>query len=188
MGFFQLDPASIARRARGERLPSWEQSVWRGMLGFTALSVAGFAPWPIFDRWVHSMGEMGLYIACTLIFVGLSGVFLHRLILGTGSRWRFQAVFTIAFLGYAGTWVGLWMWLRGDDGERMALAGGVTVMAGILVMAFDAWTVSLLVLGALLLCNGLGYYAGRWCEGQLIIDHRYLAIALWALCYGLGFG
>src|SRR5690349_18217902 len=81
----RLDPSSIARRARVERLPSLGRSIGRGMLGFTALSVAGFAPWPIFDRWFHSMREMHLYIACTLIFVGLSGVILHRLILGTGS-------------------------------------------------------------------------------------------------------
>ncbi len=192
MALLQLDPQNLARRIRdegdGTRLPTLGQSMLRGMLGFTALSVAGFAPWPIFERWFRSMREMQLYIACTLIFIGLSGPLLHRLILGRGSLARFYGVFTVAFLGYAATWVALWVWLRGDAGEFAALAGGVAVMALVLVWAFDAWGSFLLVLAALFACNAAGYYAGRWCEGQFGFHHRYVAIALWALCYGLGFG
>jgi hypothetical protein len=188
MALFQLDPASIAERARGQDLPTTGRSVWRGMLGFMALSIAGFTPWPIFDKWFHRMREMDLYIACTLIFVGLSGVFLHRLILGVGSMPRFYAVFTMAFLGYAAAWVGLWMWLRGPLGEFVATAGGAAVMAGIMALAFDAWRSLAVLLVALFACNAAGYYAGREVEGELIIEHRYVAITLWALCYGLGFG
>jgi hypothetical protein len=188
MAWFQLDPIHIAGRAKGERVPSLARSVWRGVVGFTALSLVGFLPWPVFDRWFRSMREMQLYIACTLLFVGFSGVFLHRLISGAGSRWRFYAVFTIAFLGYAATWVVLWMWLREDRGEFVALVGGILVMAMILASAFDAWRSFLLVLGVLFVCNAGGYYAGRWTEQRLAINHRNVAIALWALWYGIGFG
>jgi len=140
------------------------------------------------DRWFRGLREMHLYLACTAIFIGLSGMLLHRLILGAGSRWRFYAVFTLAFLGYAATWVGLWMWLRGDQGELVALAGGVAVMAGLLALAFDAWGALPAILVALFACQAAGYYAGRWFEGQLVVNHRMVAITLWALCYGVGFG
>ena len=188
MALFQLDPQSIAQRVRAGgqevRLPTLGQSILRGMLGFTLLSIAGFAPWPIFERWFRSMREMQLYITCTLVFIGLSGPLLHRLILGPGSLGRFYKLFTIAFLGYAGTWVGLWVWLRGDVGEFAALAGGVAVMAAIFVGAFDAWRSGLLVLAALFIFNAAGYYAGAWCEGRFAFHHRLFAITLWALCYG----
>lgn len=43
-------------------------------------------------------------------------------------------------------------------------------------------------MAALFALNAGGFYAGSWVEGQLIIDHRLLAILLWAVCYGVGFG
>ncbi len=192
MALFQLDPASIAARVRasGETptLPTLAASVWRGTLGFTLVSIAGFLPWPIFDRWFTGLREMHLYLACTALFIALSGPCLHRLILGPGSLSRFYKLFTLAFLAYAVVWVALWMTLRGDAGSIGGLLGGTAVMGVILALAFDAPRALPGVIAALFLLNTLGYYVGGWIEGKLIIDHRLAAMLLWGACYGLGFG
>lgn len=193
MAFFQLDPSSIAARCRAAttpvRIPTLAQSLRRGILGFTALSVAGFSPWPILERWFHQAGETGLYLACTAVFVALSGLFLHRLILVPGSLRRFYQLFSVAFIAYAAAWVALWVWLRGDAGEFWALVGGAVAMGGILALAFGARRVAAGgIIAGLFALNAVGYYAGRWCEGEFGFHHRYLAMGLWALCYGVGFG
>src|SRR5438094_1897663 len=114
MALFQLDPQGIAARvqASADRTPplTLAASVWRGIFGFTVVSVAGFSPWAIFDRWFRAMREMDLYVACTVVFIGLSGVCLHRLIIGPGSLSRFYKLFSLAFVAYAVVWVAFWVW------------------------------------------------------------------------------
>lgn len=191
MAWFQLDPHSIAARVRsaGETpLPTLAASVGRGMLGFTVVSVAGFLPWPIFGRWFHGLGEMHLYVTCTAVFIGLSGLCLHRLILGPGSLGRFYKLFSIAFIAYAVLWVAGWMALRGDAGSIAGLFGGTVAMGAILCLAFDAVRKMPAVILALFALNTLGYYAGGWVEGQLIGEHRVAAMLSWGVGYGLGFG
>src|SRR5436190_9331129 len=99
MALFQLDPESIAARVRAlggvARVPTLAESVMRGVLGFTLVSMAGFLPWPIFGLWFHRLRELHLYLACTAVFIGLSGVCLHRLILGPGSLSRFYKLFSL---------------------------------------------------------------------------------------------
>src|SRR3989442_1280480 len=128
MALFQLDPQSIAARARASsvpvRLPALGASILRGVIGFTLVSVAGFAPWPIIDRWFPWMGEVGLYVASTAVFIGLSGPLLHRLIIGPGSLPRFYKLFTLAFTVYVIVWAAFWIWLRSDLGEIAGLLGG----------------------------------------------------------------
>ncbi len=192
MALFQLDPQSIAARVRAAPaptpLPTLAESVRRGILGFTFVSVAGFLPWPIFDQWFRGLREMHLYAACTAVFIVLSGPCLHRLILGPGSLWRFYKLFTLAFLAYAAVWVGLWMAWRGDAGSIGGLLGGTAVMGAILALAFDAPRAMPAVICSLFILNTLGYYAGGWIEGKLIVDHRLVAMMLWGVCYGIGFG
>jgi hypothetical protein len=189
---FQLDPPSIAARVRASGinspLPSLWQSLRRGIIGFTIVSVAGFLPWPIFDRWFHGMREMDLYVACTAVFIGLSGICLHRLILGPGSLWRFYALFSISFLAYAAAWVAAWIALRGDAGCIGGLLGGAAAMGAILACAFGVPKTMPRIIAALFLLNTAGYYAGDWIAGKLIIEHRLAAILLWGACYGIGFG
>ena len=192
MALFQLDPASIAARveASGQlpRVPSLSASVWRGVFGFTLVSVAGFAPWPIIDRWFPWMGETGLYVASTAVFIGLSGPLLHRLIIGPGSLPRFYKLFTLAFIAYVIVWAAFWMGLRSDMGEIAGLLGGTAAMGAILAFAFDARRSVVKIIAALFVPNTLGYLAGGWVEGKLAIDHRLAAIVLWGICYGVGFG
>jgi hypothetical protein len=192
MALFQLDPQSIAARVRAAPglvpRPSLAASVVRGIVGFACVSVAGFSPWLIFDLWLRRGSEGQLYLACTAVFVGLSGVFLHRLILGPGSLRRFYQLFTLAFVAYALVWIGCWMRLRGDAGSILGLLGGTAVMAAIFSYAFDAPRAFLKSFAALFLLNTLGYYAGGWFEGKLAIHHRPAAMLLWGVCYGAGFG
>ncbi len=192
MALFQLDPQSIVARVRAsgmaEKVPTLGASIMRGIIGFTAVSIAGFLPWPIIGRWFRAAGEVGLYIVCTAVFIGLSGVCLHRLILGPGSLSRFYKLFALAFVAYAVAWVALWMKLRGDEGSIAGLLAGTCAMGAIFAFAFDAKRQALGVIIALFVCNTLGYYVGGRVEGKLIIDHHVAAMLLWGACYGIGFG
>jgi hypothetical protein len=192
MALFQLDPQSIAQRVQASgqppRVPTLGAAVLRGIIGFTLVSVAGFAPWPIIDRWFPWMGEMGLYVTCTAVFIGLSGLLLHRLIIGPGSLPRFYKVFTLAFIAYVIAWAAFWIWLRSEVGEIAGLLGGTAVMGTIFAFAFDARRAVVKIIAALFVLNAAGYYAGGWFEGKLVIDHRLTAILLWGICYGMGFG
>ena len=192
MSLFQLDPQSIAARVRatGEpfTLPTLGTSVVRGIVGFTLLSVAGFAPWPILDLWFRHGTEMQLYILCTAIFIGLSAPLLHRLIIGPGSLVRFYKLFAIAFIAYAAVWVAFWVWLRGREGEFAGLLGGTIAMGAILAFAFDAQRSAVKIIAALFVLNALGYFAGGCFEGKLAIHHRLAAMLIWGVCYGIGFG
>ena len=192
MALFQLDPQSIAQRVQASgqpfRVPTLGASVLRGIIGFTLVSVAGFAPWPILDRWFGWMEEMGLYVTCTAVFIGLSGMLLHRLIIGSGSLPRFYKVFTFAFIAYVIAWAAFWIWLRSEAGAIAGLLGGTAAMGAILAFAFDARRAAMKIIAALFVLNAAGYLAGGWIEGKLGIYHRLTAILLYGICYGIGFG
>lgn len=193
MAWFQLDPQSIAARVKASGAPApaptLTASVLRGAIGFCLVSVAGFSPWAIFDLWFHPhVGEMGLYVTCTAVFIGLSGLFLHRLIMGPGSLPRFYKLFSPAFGAYAIVWVAFWMWLRGDSGSIAGLLGGAAAMGTMLALAFDARRAIVKIIAALFVLNALGYFAGGWIEGRLAIEHRLAGMLLWGACYGIGFG
>ena len=147
-----------------------------------------FAPWPILDLWFRRGTEAQLYIACTTIFIGLSGPLLHRLIIGPGSLSRFYKLFAPAFIAYAAVWIAFWVWLRGRNGEIAGLLGGTAVMGAILAFAFDAQRSIVKIVVALFMLNALGYFIGGWFEGRLGIHHRLAAMMIWAVCYGVGFG
>jgi hypothetical protein len=126
MAWFQLDPQSLADRARGAGVtpPTLQASVLRGTVGFTVVSVAGFVPWAVFGRWLgRHVGEAGMYAVCALVFIGLSGPLLHRLILGPGSLRRFNQLFGLSFTAYSVAWIAGWMALRGHLGRGRRTAG-----------------------------------------------------------------
>jgi len=192
MALFQLDPQSIAARMQAggqpSRVPTLGASVLRGIIGFTLVSVAAFSMWPIIDHWFPWMGEAGLYVACTAVFIGLSGPLLHRLIIGPGSLPRFCKLFTLAFTAYVIAWAAFWLWLRSDAGEIAGLLAGTATMGAILAFAFDARRAVVKIIAALFVLNTAGYLAGGWIEGKLTVWHRLTAIFLWAVCYGVGLG
>ncbi|MBL9170092.1 MAG: hypothetical protein JNN07_20325 [Verrucomicrobiales bacterium] len=204
MSWFQLDPSSLANRSVSSvAVPSLSASVARGTLGFTVVSLAGFAPWAVFGRWFHKAGgELGMYIACAVVFIGLSGLCLHRLILGRGSLVRFYQLFSVAFTLYSVAWIAGWMALRGHPGSVVGLFAGTALMGWILVRAFEARGQLLRVVMALFVLNSVGYFVGGVVEGGLMraqgmsilgvaiqkSTQARLAMLSWGLFYGLGFG
>src|SRR5690349_10152646 len=111
------------------RLPSFTESVLRGMIGFTVVSLGGFAPWVFGSRWFHQhLGEAGLYAVCAVVFIGLSELLLHQLIIGPGSLIRFYKIFILAFLFYAIAWTIGGMALRGHLGSIVGLLAGTDAM------------------------------------------------------------
>ena len=205
MSWFQLDPHSLAQRAAGQRPPSLASSVLRGTVGFTLVSLAGFIPWAMFGHWFREPGrggELGMYLACAVVFIVLSGLFLHRLILGTGSLIRFYLLFTPAFTAYSLAWIVGWMLLRGHPGSLTGLLSGTALMGLILCMAFDSKDQLLKVISSLFILNSLGYFIGGLVEGWLLHlpqceffgvslakpQQRLLAMLSWGLFYGLGLG
>lgn len=194
MAWFQLDPQSIAARAHGTpssfaQPPGLGSSVARGVLGFTIVSVAGFAPWAFCGSWFYPrVGEAGLYATCAAVFIALSGPLLHRLILGRGSLARFYKLFALAFGVYAAVWTACWLIFGGDIGSLTGLLGGTAAMGAILAVAFDAPRALPKIVAALFVLNTLGYYAGGWVMERLVVEHTRAAMLLWGVCYGIGFG
>jgi hypothetical protein len=165
--------------------------------------VAGFAPWAVAGHWFHrAIGEAGLYAACAVTFIGLSGLLLHRLIIGPGSLTRFYKLFGLAFAAYAITWILAWMTIRGHAGGIAGLFAGTAIMGWIFVRAFDATGEIVKVVAALFVFNALGYFIGGWVEAGVVglkelsffgLDLEKpvrvtLAQLLWGVCYGVGLG
>lgn len=193
MAWLQLDPASIAARARslpgGAGVPGLGGSLLRGVIGFMLTSVLGFVPWAVFGHLLHpAIGEAGMYAVCAVVFMVLSGLFLHGLIIGPGSLRRFYVLFTPAFALYAVIWTVCWMEMRGSQGGALGLLGGAMVMAAFFVAAFQCGGRFVAVAAALFLGNATGYFLGGWVEGQLFAHSKLLAMLMWGVCYGVGFG
>lgn len=195
MSWFQLDPASQAGRVRAKSdLPSLGSSLLRGIFGFTLVSIAGFAPWAIWGRWFYrNIGEAGLYSVCAFVFIGLSGLLMHRLIIGAGSLLRFYKLFSLTFAVYSAGWIVGWMMLRGHPGSLAGLFAGTALMGWMLALAFDAQKSIVPIIAALFLSNALGYFVGGWVEGAMMPEkgrgtQAMIAMLMWGVCYGMGFG
>ena len=161
-------------------------SVLRGVVGFTILSVLGFLPWVL--GLGKRLGTGGMYAACAVVFIGLSGPLLHRLILGPGSLVRFYKLFGLGFALYAIAWVGAYMPLRGHLGSIVGLLAGSALMGGLLAFAFDERRAALPSIASLFLLNLAGYYLGWAVEGAVVKTHPTAAMLLYGVCYGAGFG
>ena len=206
MSWFQLDAESTLERVRASgrpaKVPSLGRSLVQGMAGFMVLSVAGFAPWAAGGRWLHRhVGEMGLYLVCAAVFIGLSGPLLHGLIIGPKTLGRFYKIFGIAFSVYAVLWIAGWMVLRGHPGSVVGLLAGTTAMGWILARGFGSREMVKIV-AVLFILNSLGYFIGGVVEGGVMgmkslsllgspVPRRtqgLIAMLLWGVFYGFGFG
>jgi hypothetical protein len=199
MSWFQLDPQSLAARARGSAPPTLGASLWRGIIGFTIVSIAAFAPWGVFGKPVRAqVGELGMYLACAVVFLLLSGLLLHKLIVGSGSLPRFYRLFTLSFTAYSFAWIAGYMLLRGHLGSIVGLLLGALVMGGMFVAAFDAQRQFVKVVAALFVLNCIGYFPGGWIELYMFAlpDGHFATKATqdmfarmqWAVTYGVGLG
>ena len=89
----------------------------------------------------------------------------------------------------------------GHAGSLAGLLAGTALMGLLLTRAFGAGGVRLQVIAALFLLNAAGYFSGGWIHDAWRADpsaplgmalsaaaRSKLAMAMWGLCYGLGFG
>jgi hypothetical protein len=208
---FGLDPQSIVDRVKASGqtpcIPTLSASIRHSMIGFTLVSLGGFAPWVLAGRWFYrNVGEAGLYAVCAMIFIGLSGPLLHRLIIGPDSLIRFYTLFSLAFLAYAVTWTVAWMTLaRTTGGVAAGIIGslaGIAAMGALLAWGFRTPAAMLKIIAALFATNLVGYFIGEWGYNAVaaLKEGNALGIVLgnstrgilsktaWGLFYGLGFG
>ncbi|MCX6863643.1 MAG: hypothetical protein NT050_12170 [Verrucomicrobia bacterium] len=179
----------------------------RGVVGFTILSLAGFAPWAAFGSWLSArVGEVGLYLTCAAVFLGLSGPLLSGLIVGPQPKRRVYLVFAPAFAAYAVLWIAGWFALKGvwhgHAGSLGGLLAGTLAMGWILAASFSVRNLGWQIVLILFALNTAGYFIGGWLEMATftyakthgisagLSRHAWGVIAksLWGLCYGLGFG
>ena len=206
MSWFQLDAESIVRRAKASgkpsKVPVLGGSLLHGVIGFTVLSIAGFAPWAVSGRWFYrNVGEAGLYFVCAGIFIVLSGPLLYGLMIRPGNLAPFYKIFGSAFSVYSVLWITGWMALRGHPGSVLGLLAGTAGMGLILARAFD-FKNALHLIAVLFVLNSIGYFIGGVVEGAVIkmetlhllgttMSKRTQAIvakSLWGVFYGVGFG
>jgi hypothetical protein len=179
---------------------SWvAHSLVRGSIGFGIVSLAAFSVWAFGGKWFQN--EAGLYGACALVFIALSGLLLHPLLGGSGSFLRFYVIFIPAFLAYAIIWCTAWFLLRFGPGEWLGALLGTAAFVGVVSWRLHnvrGFLHTTLIVFAL---NAAGYFLGgqvmHWLLGQGgsamfsgLSRSGLLVVAklAWGLLYGLGFG
>ena len=173
-----------------------------GSAGFCGVSVAAFSIWAGGSGWFrHRGGEAALYAAIAIAFVGLTGLFLHPLLVGPRRIRRFYAAFTPAFLLYAVVWSGFWFWLKFGLGEWLGAFFGSAGFVAIMAWRLGRWHSLVPVTVVFFALHTAGYFAGGWCMAQLLALARQVpppvlnkgtlitcAMLSWGVMYGLGFG
>ena len=94
-------PADAPPSPSQDRAPSLAGSMVRGAIGFTLLSIAGFMPWVLAGRYFYrTIGEVGLYLVCALVFIILSAPLndAYRLKAGAATPKSYQ-IFDFALNG-----------------------------------------------------------------------------------------
>ena len=177
-------------------------SIARGSIGFGIVGLAAFSIWAFAGKWFQTrVGEAGLYAACALVFIGLSGLLLHPLLRGPGALRRFHLAFIPAFLAYAIVWCAAWFLLRFGKGEWLGSLLGATAFVAVVswrLRNFRGFLLTTLIVFGL---NALGYFLGgqalHWLlspAGSDILGGfskpglMVVAKLAWGLLYGLGFG
>lgn len=194
-----------ATASTGEASPSTGTlagAMLQGALRFAVVSVAAFSVWAFAGRWFYrTVGELGLYVATTVVFLALSGWLLAPLVAGGLNRRRFMAVFSVAFLAYAVAWCAAWFALRFGPGEWLGSLVGSLVFAAVMCRALGRPRVTWRCAAVLFVTHSAGYFLGgalyAWLGGPAAAElfpaagRANLALAAklgWGLLYGLGFG
>jgi hypothetical protein len=178
------------------------RAVSRGSIGFALVSLGGFAVWAFGGRWFAArLGEGGMYAVCAIVFLGLSGLFLHPLVQGPRALWRFYKAFVPAFVAYAVVWSMAWFTMGFGAGEWIGSVLGTIVFAALVARSLGSYRSFIVVCVVLFVTHSFGYFIG----GELYYwSHKPAAADLlgslsrwqrtvggrmaWGLLYGLGFG
>jgi hypothetical protein len=166
---------------------SMGRAVAIGAAGFTLASLAGYSVWAFGGRTLYrSVGEVGLYALCAVVFI-LLGSFLLRPLTRL-SLAKFAAIFTTAFLAYAVAWCAAYFLVKRQPGEWAASLAGSVAFCIVLSAWFKTWRALLVCAGVLFLAHSAGYFAGSWSYFQLQKKHAATAKLAWGFFHGLGMG
>ena len=179
MKFFGLSVSTAADAPAPRSLAS---SVLYGALSFAAVSAAAYSIWAF--RLVRQ--EAVLYSAIAVVYLGLGGLALGRLVVAPGAWKRFPLLFAAAFFAYAIGWCAFWFGLRGKAlADLWGALAGLAAMTWLLQSAFGTRPGFLRLLLVLFVCHSAGYYLG----GELYAHFRgSTGRLLWGIAHGLGFG
>jgi hypothetical protein len=179
MKFFGLtvSPATAAPAPR-----SLGYSIIYGTLSFAAVSAAAYSIWAF--RLLRQ--EATLYAAIAIVYLGLGGLVLSRIVVAPGAWKRFPLLFATAFFLYALGWCAFWFGLRGKHlADLWGALAGLAAMLWLVQSAFGTRPGFLRLLLVLFVCHSAGYYLG----GELYAQFRgTTGKLLWGIAHGLGFG
>jgi hypothetical protein len=144
-----------------------------GMVSVIAYSIWAFHLVP---------GRVPMYISIAIVYIGLSGFALSRLVIKSGSSWKFCLSFALSFVVYALFWFGLKGAFHGDLYGSFV---GLAAMTWLLMKVFGKTFGFLPMFAVLFTCHTIGYYLGG--EAHELIDGSFGRI-LWGAFHGLGFG
>lgn len=178
MKIFRLTPHGSEQRP----WPSLPFAMIYAGLSFGAVSTLAYTIWAF--RLVP--GTAGLYTTTALVYLGLGGLALSRLVAAPGAAGRFTLCFATVFLAYAVCWCAFWFGLRGKyRADLWGAMAGLAAMTWQLQLAFGQRRGFLAMFLVLLALHSAGYYAG---------EQLYAAVRgtsgrlLWGAAHGLGFG
>lgn len=131
-------------------------------------------------------GQAPMYTTIALIYFGLSGLSLSRLVIIPGVRLKFCLFFAFAFLVYAVFWCLFWFGLKGRyEADLWGAAVGLLAMTWLFQKAFQKRSGFLVMFAVLFTCYTLGYYLGD--VANSIVGGKFGKL-LWGAGHGLGFG
>jgi hypothetical protein len=177
------------------------RAILQGAIGFLIVSVAGFSVWAFGGKWFYKQtGEAGMYAACAVVFLGLSGLLLHPLVEGQRRLVRFYLIFVPSFLAYAILWCAAWFALRFGLGEWLGALAGCVGFVALVARGFKNYRGFIKVCIVVFLFHSIGYFLGgrfmHWlggADGAALTgctksQLSELAKLSWGAFYGLGFG
>lgn len=185
-----LDADHVVARIRAHNLPvatpGFAQSLMVGTIGFTLVSVLMFSVWALAGAWMYrTLGE-GLFYSLLAGGFMLGGGAVFKPVLAGVRPSSIVAVFVIAFMIYAATWIACWFTIR-ETGEWVAGLLGPALMGMLFAYLFAApeqmWRCCL----ALVLGHTAGYFIGRELFAWEPLANQY-GMLIWGLTYGIGFG
>lgn len=171
-----------------------------GAVSFAVVSVLGFAVWAVGGKWLQArFGEIGVFAACAIVFLGASGLLMHPLIHGSNRLLRFYAVFIPSFFAYALLWSLSWFLFHFGLGEWLA-----SLLGSVAFVAMASWRLGgrggfWKACAVAFVAHSAGYFlGGKWMAwmgshgglagGLSKAQGALLAKLGWGMLYGLGFG
>ncbi len=184
MKFLGLTPDAIAARNGGTLppAPGLPRAVGFGGAGFAAVSTLAYGIW----AWRLMPESPAMYAVIALVYIGLGGAVLGRLVTGPGSWPRFALGFALVFLAYAVIWSAFWFGLGGKRyGDLWGALLGLAALVWLLRRAFGVTGGFSVLLAVLFVLHSAGYYAGGVLKGTY---RGSTGMLLWGTAHGAGFG